>query len=240
MSYLDRAFDIFYCNDNDIEDVHDPKNKLFKRRTTKMSNKKTEYKKITTPLFRASFPAIFEAKSFNGSKPAFEVTMLFDKEKIKKDPKEMQYWKALVAEVQAQTKAKFGDKLPATFHNPIRDGDKEKADKDGYAGCYFIKAKTFTRPGVIYSDTKTAVEEGDIFAGCVMRATVNVYAFDNIAKGVAFGLNNLMFYKGLSDKVEAFGGGRASAESDFADINDDVTSDVDNASAPDLASMLTL
>lgn len=213
--------------------------KTIKKEITKMSNKKTEYKKLTTPMFRASYPALFEAKSFNGGKAAFEVTMLFDKEKIKKDPKELQYWKALVAEINAQAKAKFGDKLPANFHNPVRDGDKEKADKDGYAGCYFIKAKTYTRPGVIYSDTKTAVEEGDVFAGCVMRATVNVYAFDNIAKGVALGLNNLMFYKGLSDKVEAFGGSRSSAESDFADINDDVMSGSDEA-APDLASMLDM
>lgn len=179
---------------------------------------KKEFKKLLTPKFRVSFPAIFEAKSFEGSEPKFEVTMLFDKKYLATDPTAKKLWAEMLAELKKQQAETFKNGVPSNFHFPVRDGDKEKADKDGYAGCYFIKAKSKNKPGVIYYESRKEVtDENEIFPGCIMQASLTCFVFNKISKGLSFGLNNLMFYKEESKNVESFSS-RGNAESDFGGV----------------------
>lgn len=118
--------------------------------------------------------------------------------------------------------AKFGGKLPANLKTPLRDGDLERPDDDAYAGCYFINASSRTKPGVVkrmkVNGQTVMVEvtnEEDVYSGCYGFASVNFFAFNTSGnKGIAAGLNNV-----LKTRDGEYLGGRASAQTDFGDIN---------------------
>lgn len=118
--------------------------------------------------------------------------------------------------------AKFGGKVPANLKTPLRDGDLERPDDDAYAGCYFINASSRTKPGVVkrmkVNGQTVMVEvtnEEDVYSGCYGFASVNFFAFNTSGnKGIAAGLNNV-----LKTRDGEYLGGRASAQTDFGDIN---------------------
>ncbi len=174
----------------------------------KKKAKKKEFKKMRTPTFRVSFPALYEPKDFeDGKKPKYGVVMLFDSDA---DLAEMR------AEARKAAIAMFGPKedWPENFKWPFRNGDKKK-DQEGYAGKTFVRASTDRRPGVLDKDkTPSTAEDNALYAGCYARATVVCAAFDaGGGKGVTFYLNNIIKIK---DGKEF--SGRASAEEDFADL----------------------
>jgi hypothetical protein len=118
--------------------------------------------------------------------------------------------------------AKFGGKVPVNLKTPLRDGDLERPDDDAYAGCYFINASSRTKPGVVkrmkVNGQTVMVEvtnEEDVYSGCYGFASVNFFAFNTSGnKGIAAGLNNV-----LKTRDGEYLGGRASAQTDFGDIN---------------------
>ena len=118
--------------------------------------------------------------------------------------------------------AKFGGKVPANLKTPLRDGDQERPDDDAYAGCYFINASSRTKPGVVkrmkvngQTVMVEVINEEDVYSGCYGFASVNFFAFNTSGnKGIAAGLNNV-----LKTRDGEYLGGRASAQTDFGDIN---------------------
>ena len=178
--------------------------------------------KITTPVFRMSFPKLANAEAFQeGAKKNFSLTMLFDK---KQDLAKM---KAGI--VQAANEA-FGGKAkwPKGLSLPWRDGD-EKEDFDGYAGHYYCSAKTQQRPVCIDRDkTKIEVDEIEekLYGGCYARAVV-------IAKAVQSGSDYFitLYLQGVQfvRDGERFGGG-VNVDEDFDELEEleDDANDPDN------------
>ena len=163
-------------------------------------------KKVVTPTFRVSFPAVFQAKLNELSgKTEYSVVMLIDK---KQDITAMKQLCAAVA------KEKWGEKIPTGIRNPFRDGDTEKAGREGYANAYFVTAKSTQKPGVVDESLQPIINAEDFYPGCYARATVTAYAYDNKGnRGVAFGLQNLQKVK----DGEPFSG-KTRAEDDFAPV----------------------
>lgn len=154
----------------------------------------TEFKKFVTPVFRASFPALAEPESFDNGPLKYSITALWTPAIFTAKDKER--YKAIVTEMNAQCKAKFGKglkELPSSFKLGIRNG--EDKDLEGYGeGVKFANITTKRVPGVV--DAKRAPLVGaelarEIYPGCYCRATVTVYTFDNKGKGVALGLLNV-------------------------------------------------
>ena len=185
----------------------------------------TKKNKLITPVFRVCFPAVFAvAKQMADAKgpPKFEVTMVFEPGKM--DPEEKARLKAMMAMADAACVEKFKKplkdiKLP-NFHKPFRDGE-EKEHLQGFgAGTIFAKASSKMKPGIVASDKTTPIIDDPtaFYAGCYARATVGVYAYDNVSKGVSFGLRNLMFVRdgehldGRTDADEDFGDAPAATE----------------------------
>jgi len=162
--------------------------------------------KAVTPPFRVSFPAVFEASSYQGGDPKYSVVMLFYPDKFKKLIKD----------------------LPGNFKKPLRDG-AEKAHLDGYGeGMMFGTASSKQRPGLVDRTKQPILTEEEFYPGCWARATITAYPYDNVGKGVAFGLHNL---QKLGDD-ENFTG-RVAAEDDFGDDADDVWQGADIAPEDD-------
>ena len=111
-------------------------------------------------------------------------------------------------------KAKLGGKIPANLKTPLRDGDVERPDDEAYAGCMFLNSNCKTKPGVVDKNLNPIMSQDELYSGCFGRASVTFYAFNTSGnKGIACGLNNLMK---LRDGESL--GGRATAESDFAEF----------------------
>lgn len=165
--------------------------------------------KVTTPKFRVSFPQVFKAKGFDGGEEKFSVTMLFPK------TTDLTPLKKAIQAVLVDKLGPDKTKWPKNLKNPIRDG-AEKPDLEGYEDCHFVAARSKDRPGLVDQQLQPILAEGEFYAGCYARATINAFYFDRAGnRGVAFGLNNL---QKLGDG-ESFNG-RKRAEMDFDAVED--------------------
>lgn len=131
---------------------------------------------------------------------------------------EKQTVKALQQAIEAAKKAgivsKWGGKEPKNLEMPLRDGDTDK-DDEVYEDCFFINAKSSTRPGICDKNKNPIVDEEEIYSGVYAYVSVSFYPYDkNGNRGIACGLNNIMKFKD-GERL----GGRTSAENDFADID---------------------
>jgi hypothetical protein len=193
-----------------------------------------EVKRYSTPVFRASFPELFEAVSMDeGGKKKFSVSAVWtpslfsDRDKV--------LWKAIRSAMNdaclGRFKIAFKD-LPKNYNTGLRDGS-ERADMSGYGeGTKFANLTTMMRPGVIdLKKNKIGPEEGnadEIYAGCYCRATVTVYSYDNRSKGVAIGLMNVQKVKD-GERLDS----RTDAAGDFDDEVDDAWLEEDEGAGGD-------
>lgn len=175
-------------------------------------------KKIYTPIFRASFVAVFnKARQMQDAKtePKYEITAIFDPARFTADDKRK--WAEMVAAADAASMEKFKKplaKLPANFHRPYRPNEEKEHLKGYVPGGHFAKLSSKMKPGVVGSDGRTLLTDPEsVYAGCYCIATVNAYAYDNISKGVAFGLQNVMFVRD-GERLDS----RTDPEEDFGEM----------------------
>lgn len=126
--------------------------------------------------------------------------------------------KALQQAIEAAKKSgivsKWGGKEPKNLELPLRNGDTDK-DDEVYEDCFFINAKSSTRPGICDKNKNPIVDEEEIYSGVYAYVSVSFYPYDkNGNRGIACGLNNIMKFKD-GERL----GSRTSAENDFADID---------------------
>ena len=80
-----------------------------------------------------------------------------------------------------------------------------------------MNANSINAPGVVDANRNEIMDKSEVYSGCYGRASINFYAFNaNGNRGIACGLNNL---QKIRDGESL--GGRASAESDFATVEDE-------------------
>jgi len=170
-----------------------------------------ERTKLVTPPFRVSFPQVFEPKGMDGSEPKFSVVAVFDPSQF--DAMQAKAFEALKAAAEAAAVDKFKKPLSsAGLRNPFRDG-AEKAHLEGFGeGLVFMTLSSKMRPGIIDRNMQDILDPSDFYPGCYARATVSCYAYDNVSKGVGFGLQNLQKL-GDGDNLT----GRTNAADDFGD-----------------------
>jgi hypothetical protein len=174
--------------------------------------------KVVTPPFRVSFPAVFEPSSYQGGDPKYSVVGLFYPDKFTEADKKT--WASMQAIADAASKDKFKKAvkdLPGNFKKPIRSG-AEKEHLEGYnvPGCMFATFSSKQRPGIVDRNKQPILTEEDFYPGCWARATITAYPYDNVGKGVAFGLQNLQKVAD-GERLDS----RTDAQEDFEDDIDD-------------------
>lgn len=111
--------------------------------------------------------------------------------------------------------AKWGGKIPRNLKIAFQDGDDTDIDKyPENEGHFLLNARSKKKVGLVDIDRQPILDAEEIYSGCWAYISVTSFAYDNESKGVSFFLNNIM--KARDD--ERFGGGSASAEEDFGDI----------------------
>lgn len=166
--------------------------------------------RVVTGEVRLSYANIFEAKSINGSKPKYSVSLIIPKSDTATIAK---IEKAIDAAID-QGVAKFGGKKPnkAALKLPLRDGDIEK-DDPAYADAFFVNANSTTPPQVVDQALQPILEAHEVYSGCYARVSISFYAFNtNGNRGIACALGNIQKIR----DGEPLGAGRITAEADFA------------------------
>ena len=175
-------------------------------------------KVVTGVNTRWSYANVWDPKSINGGKPKYSVSLIIPKS----DTVTVDKIKSAIEEAyrEGQSKLKGNAKsVPAlsTLRTPLRDGDLERPDDPAYTNAYFVNANSSTAPGVVDANRNEIMDKSEVYSGCYGRASINFYVFNaNGNRGIACGLNNL---QKLRDGEPL--GGRASAESDFATVEDE-------------------
>ena len=114
-------------------------------------------------------------------------------------------------ETKAASAGYFGGSVPKLLKGGLRDGDVEMEDP-AYEGCYFIKANSVQKPGVVEENLNPILDQSEFYSGCYGRASITFYPYNaQGSKGIACGLNNV---QKLEDG-EKLGGGTTAA-ADFA------------------------
>lgn len=183
--------------------------------TTKVNN---PMKVITGPNTRWSYANVWEPKSINGGTPKFSVSLIIPKSDTKTVAKIKAAIEAAYHEGESKLKGN-GKTVPplAALKTPLRDGDAERPDDEAYANSYFINANATTAPGIVDVDRNPILTRSEVYSGVYGRASISFYAFNsNGNKGIACGLNNLQKVRDGEPL-----GGKASAESDFATVDDE-------------------
>lgn len=165
-------------------------------------------KKLTTPVFRLSFPSLWLAKASTispatDSKPKYGCAAIWTPAEFSQQDKEL--WRAILAELDSVARESFNrpwKNLPEDKRG-LRDGSS-KSHLAGYGdGTRFANLTSLEMPGVV-DLTKHDINpaEGNthlIYPGCFCRATVNVFAYGtkkgDLSKGTALGLRNLQKIK---------------------------------------------
>ena len=183
-----------------------------------MSKISNPTKVITGINTRWSYANVWEAKSINGGRPKYSVSLIIPKS----DTVTVNKIKAAIQAAYEEGESKLkgnGKSVPAlsVIKTPLRDGDVERPDDEAYAGCYFINANSDSAPGIVDADRQPILERSEVYSGVYGRASINLYAFNsNGNRGIACGLNNL---QKIRDGEPL--GGKARAEDDFATEDDD-------------------
>ena len=105
----------------------------------------------------------------------------------------------------------------SAIKTPLRDGDLERPDDETYKNSYFVNANSTTAPGIVDADRQQIIDRSEVYSGVYGRASISFYAFNsNGNRGIACSLNNLQKIKDGKPL-----GGKARAEDDFAETDDD-------------------
>lgn len=183
--------------------------------------------KLKTPEFRVSFPNVFKARAFKDQEPKFSCVMIFSKSAIAADPEQAKLFRDLKDAVAKCGDDKWPNKKPSNLRDPFRKGT-EKEEYEGYDDDkIFITASTKQRPGVVDENVKAIIEEGEFYAGCYARATVNTFAYDAAGnKGVSFGLQNIQKIRDGEPLS-----GRSKPSEDFDAVSKQAAEEADNTDA---------
>lgn len=170
-------------------------------------------KVITGPKTRFSYANVFTAKANSNGELKYSVSLIIPKS----DKDTLQKISAAMKEAYAEGKDRLGMGAPTyeALKKPLRDGDAERPGDPAYANAYFINANSNQKPGVVDKDCNPIMDQSEFYSGCYGRASINFFTYNSKGnKGIGCGLNHVQKLK----DGEALGG-RASAESDFADFS---------------------
>lgn len=175
--------------------------------------------KVITGKVRLSYCRVFTPEVQEDGRTKYSTAILVPKSDTKTIDA---IAKAIEAAKRQGATEKWGGKVPAKLHEPLRDGDEERPTDAAYKGCYFLNCVCYTKPGIINKDRSPIINSEELYSGCYALVSVNMYPFDKAGnRGISCGLNNIMK---VSDGETL--GGRAEAVDDFASVDFDEDDDL--------------
>jgi hypothetical protein len=173
---------------------------------------------------RIAFPKLFKAEPFEaGGEPRFTASFLI--------PKGSELEKAVEAAIVAEAQAKFGKTWEKSLMaiRPVpnkcawQDGDLSKYESnEGHMILNAVRKEKDGRPLLLDRDkTPLTKDDGRIYAGCYVNASVDVWAQTGQYSGIRCSLNGVQFVK----DGDAFGGAARVSDDEFEDLGVDEEAD---------------
>jgi len=169
-------------------------------------------KKIVTEEFLSSYAFVHEPRATDeNQEPKYSIQLIFEKTNTKAI-------KALIQVAANAASSKWGtdvSKWPKMKYNimtsdlELDEGELSGVEKHLH-GKIMLNARNKNKPGIVGPDAKPLMDPEDFYSGCMARASLGVFAYDNVSKGVSFSLNNLMKTKD-GNRLD----GQTKAEDDF-------------------------
>ena len=211
---------------------------------------KTERVRLLTPMFRVSFPDVFQKRVFQGQgeeSGRYACAALYSGFEVKEgrtvirvpatwSPKDQEKWKAIIAQcnkVSVETFKKPMSELDrAIYKLPFHRGEEKEYAGYGPGVVYVTMSAKNVKPTVVGRDLTTPLGPEEFYAGCYARASVTPFAFNNIGKGIALGLNHLQKLKD-GERLDSFRSAEDDFGSDPADFEEEADAGEDTAEAAD-------
>ncbi len=182
----------------------------------------TEKPKLIVRLdnVRLSFPNLFDARAPKGSdKAKFSADFILNK-KTQKDQ---------IAKLEKLCERamldKFGKKV-GIKHMCLKDGnDPSKQDIEGYGDeVMYLTAKNDSRPAIVDQKKVTITkEDGKIYGGCYVNASVEIYGFKHDVGGNCI-LASLRAVQFVRDGESLGGNTPVDVDEEFEEVSEDVGS----------------
>lgn len=173
---------------------------------------------------RLSFPDLFSPRKVNDEgNPRFGASLLF--------APGSENHKKLETAIREAANEKWGGKAEAVLKQLsgqdrvcLRDGSTKAYD--GYDGNMYVSASSTVKPGIFGRDRRELREEdGVIYAGCFVNASIEVWAQDNkYGKRINATLRGVQFFA----DGNAFSGGRPANADEFDDLSEGAAADFES------------
>ena len=179
--------------------------------------------KVVTGKVRASYVNAFQPRLNELSgKEEYSLTLLVPKEDKDTSAK-------LKSAMEAAIAAKRNGKTPAGLQKPVHDGDGEKPNGGEYGeecrGHWVLNVKSNKRPGIIDAAMNDVIDPNEFVSGDYCRVSLGAYAYDNMRRGVSFGVNKIQ----VVAKGAPLGGARSRPQDDFSAV---ASQDFDDTEIP--------
>lgn len=137
--------------------------------------------KVVTPKATLCFPALFSPKKDDKGRDFYQCTLVFPK------GADLTELKAAIKECAIEGHGKFD----ATIKQPLKaNATADKLEKyPVLADSVWVNAKSMYAPTVLGKNKKPVMDESEIYAGCVVHASVSPYAWTHPTNGKGVGLN---------------------------------------------------
>lgn len=172
--------------------------------------------KVVTNKVRLSYVYLIEPKAFEGQEAKYSTMLLIPKSDTETlEAMETAIKNAYEAGKNDKLKGVKFDRLKTTLHEAEEKFDIEEYPE--FEDMMVITVSSKTPPQVVKREDGMLVKTSnpdEVYSGVYAIASINFYAYNTAGnKGVTAGLNNILT-TGKGDYL----GGRASAESDFGDL----------------------
>ncbi len=170
---------------------------------------KKERVRLLTPMFRVSFPDVFQKRVFQGQgeeSGRYSCAALFSGFEVKEgrtiikvpaswSPNDQEKWKAIIAACNKVSVEAFKKPMTeldrAVYKLPFHRGEEKEYAGYGPGVVFFTMSAKNVKPTVVGRDLTIPLTQEEFYAGCYARASVTPFAFNNIGKGIALGLNHI-------------------------------------------------
>lgn len=182
--------------------------------------KQIDSKVITNPVRMGYVNLLQPRAQTEGAEPKYSVQLLIPKT----DTETLKAIKAAVHSVYEGAKSDKlkgikEDRVTTTLHDGDEEGDLETHPE--LKGMMYMNVSSKTKPGLVDAMRNEITDSELVYSGMWGRVSINFYAYNTSGnKGISAGLNNVQ-----KTKDDDFLGGRARAEDDFDDWEDDDAED---------------
>lgn len=186
---------------------------------------------LITPTGILSFPVLFTPRPVvQGGEPRYSLNLIIDAQGQK--TAEFQALRRAVAQT-IDTKWGDGKSRDKAFVAKLRNPFLSTKDQEyqGYEDpdAVFIRPWSKNKPGLVDAMRNEITVPGDVWAGQLVRCSVNTFAYEQSGnRGVSFGLNNVQVCRTDGTRLD----GRQPAKKEFNDYEDANAAELEDTDIP--------